>query len=233
MITTNIISRVFHISIENDMGSSFSVEYKGEQYLVSAKHVLESIDFENGDSITVQIYHNHEWKNLVCEAYSHENDEIDIVVLRTKQVKFGMLPVKFGIEGIHIGQDLYFLGFPYGKYSKGNGIESISKFPIPFVKKGILSAVEFDENIFSLYIDAHNNIGFSGGPIITVNPKGEVQIVGVNVSYLKHYNTLNYEEQDDEGELYDEEFRYYENSGIMEGHSIQHVFEIIDSCISN
>jgi hypothetical protein len=229
MITNNIISRVFHISINNDIGSSFTIEYKGQQYLISAKHVIESLEYENGDFLDIKIFHDKKWKNLKCQAYIHENDDIDIVVLKTNQVGFGKFPVKLGMEELYLGRDIYFLGFPYGMFSNTEEESEVNfKFPIPFVKKGAFSAIINSDKVTSIYIDAHNNNGFSGGPVITVGKNSDVQIIGVNVSYIKHNNVLDYEEQDEDGQLYDEKFEYYENSGIMECHAIHHVFEIID-----
>lgn len=231
MITVNIINRTYHISVNNDMGSSFTIEHKGEQYLISAKHVIESIEFENGDFVTIQIFHNGKWKNLNCQAYTHENDDIDIVVLKTSQVEFNKLPIKIGMKDLYLARDIYFLGFPYGMFTEDDDGQVNQKFPIPFVKKGIFSAIITNNGVTSMYIDAHNNIGFSGGPVVTIDKNNSVQITGVNVSYLKHDNVIDYEEQDDDGNLYDEKFEYYENSGIMEAHAIKHAIEIIEKII--
>jgi S1-C subfamily serine protease len=231
MITVNIINRTYHISVNNDMGSSFTIEHKGQQYLISAKHVIDSIKYKNGDFIVIQIYHDGKWKSLACQAYIHENKEVDIVVLKTSQVKFNKFPIKIGMHGLYLAQEVYFLGFPYGMFSEESDGEVNQKFPIPFVKKGIFSALITDNGVTSMYIDAHNNIGFSGGPVITVDKDNTVQIIGVNVSYLKHDNIINYEEQDDDGNLYDEKFEYYENSGIMEAHAIGHAIEIIEKIL--
>ncbi len=228
MITTNIISRTFLISINDDTGSCFSFEYQNQQYLVTAKHVLDSIDFVSGDRIQINIYHEEQWKLLNCLIYIHKESEIDIAVLKT-ETKFSSLPVSAGIDNLLFGGDVYFLGFPYGMFNSFNEGALNQKFPVPFVKKGILSAIISEYDITSLYIDAHNNKGFSGGPVITTNNKGEIKIIGVNVSYLKHENIIDVEDQDDDGELFEEKFEYFENSGIMVVQSIHHVKQIIES----
>jgi len=228
MITTNIISRTFLISVNDDTGSCFSFEHQDKQYLVTAKHVLDSIDFVCGDRIQIKIFHDEHWKLLNCLIYIHKESEIDIAVLKT-ETKFSALPVSAGIDNIIFGGDVYFLGFPYGMFTSFSEGELNQKFPVPFVKKGILSAIISKYDITSLYIDAHNNKGFSGGPVITTNNKGEIKIIGVNVSYLKHENTIDVEEQDDDGYLFKKQFEYFENSGIMEVQSINHVKQIIES----
>ena len=230
MITANIIKRTYHISINNDIGSCFTIEHKGEQYIITAKHVIDSEEFKNGDEITVQIFHEEQWKKIKCIVFIHNNSEIDIAILKTKQLQFIQLPIKIGNERIIYGSDVYFLGFPYGMFSPDDDGMLNQKFPIPFVKKGILSAIITKYDITSFYLDAHNNKGFSGGPVFIVNPNenNEVSIIGVNVSYIKHDNVIDIEEQDEDGQLYNEKFEYYENSGIMESQSIVHAIDIIE-----
>ncbi len=58
MITTNIINRTFHIKANNSFGTAFSIEVNDDQYLISAKHVVESILFHNGDSIEIEMFHD-------------------------------------------------------------------------------------------------------------------------------------------------------------------------------
>jgi S1-C subfamily serine protease len=227
MITTNIINRTFHIATKEDLGSAFSMEHEGTQYLITAKHVLDSIDFENGDEINIQVYHDNQWKNLLTKAYLHENEDIDIVVLKTNQVEFYKLPVSVGMENLFLSRDIFFLGFPYGMFTPDKGTIN-QKFPIPFVKKGILSAIDNQDGITCIYVDAHNNNGFSGGPVITVDKDNKVQIIGVNVSFIVFEKELEFEEQDEDGNLYDEKLDYDENSGIMKAHGIDHAKEIIE-----
>ena len=67
-------------------------------------------------------------------------------------------------KGLTYGQDVYFLGFPYGylgRYHFGP-----QGYPLPFVKKATLSL--FDGKTFLL--DGHNNPGFSGGPVVFTEP---------------------------------------------------------------
>ena len=52
---------------------------------------------------------------------------------------------------------------------------------MPFVKAGVLSALTFEEPS-RMYIDAHGNTGFSGGPVVfrTMNPAaGDFRVAGV------------------------------------------------------
>jgi hypothetical protein len=63
--------------------------------------------------------------------------------------------------GVVYGQDVHFLGFPYGLLGKYTLTHQ--GYPHPFVKKATVSLFQSDE-IFLL--DGHNNPGFSGGPVV-------------------------------------------------------------------
>jgi len=86
--------------------------------------------------------------------------------------------------GIHIGQDIYFLGFPFGL---GSDVGSINRqFPLPFIKKGVLSSIVKERsgaNVF--YLDGNNNPGFSGGPVVFApsNDRREYQVAAVISGY--------------------------------------------------
>lgn len=83
-----------------------------------------------------------------------------------------------------LGQQVSFLGFPYGIYSS---------FPdgrvAPFVKSGTMSAMDSSKpDALIMYIDGFNNPGFSGGPILYWDYKlNRYQIFGVVKGY-RHDN---------------------------------------------
>lgn len=161
MITINIINRTYFISVNNDTGSAFTIEHKDKQYIISAKHVFESLELKNGSEIMIQIFHDEIWKNLKCKAHLHDNPEIDIIVLKTDQLLFNKFPVTIGHNDLNLARDVYFLGFPYGMFTPDLDGQVNQKFPIPFIKKGIFSAFLRKYDIITYYIDAHNNTGFS------------------------------------------------------------------------
>jgi len=85
----------------------------------------------------------------------------DISVLAPKAtISPPNLPVIPSSKGLTIGQDIYFLGFPYDVLS--NIIFGDEGHPAPLVKKGIFSAFAGDVYL----LDGHNNPGFSGGPVL-------------------------------------------------------------------
>ena len=65
---------------------------------------------------------------------------------------------------------------------------SIGAFHSPFVKSGIVSAFEFGD-VSKIYLDAHVNLGFSGGPVVFAPTGGsatDLRVAGVcyTLSYV-------------------------------------------------
>jgi hypothetical protein len=68
------------------------------------------------------------------------------------------------IGGFVLGQDMFFVGYPFKMWADGGPM--MCGRPLPFVKKGTLSAFETLSDPKILWIDAINNEGFSGGPLV-------------------------------------------------------------------
>ena len=66
MITTNVLSRVFHIAWRDSTGTAFAIDHASKQYLVTARHVVKGID--SGDSI--RVFHEEQWENLTVARVS-------------------------------------------------------------------------------------------------------------------------------------------------------------------
>jgi len=158
MITANVLQRVFHIQYGNSTGTAFTVDHESKQYLVSARHVVEGI--RSGDAL--KILHQHEWKTFNVEVVGLGQGETDIAVLSSSLQMSPQIPLPADAGGIGFGQQVYFLGFPFGW---DGAAEYINRdFPIPFVKSGVLSGI-LHGGVTMFYIDAHVNEGFSGGPL--------------------------------------------------------------------
>ena len=118
-----------------------------------------------------------------------------------------------------IGQDVYFLGYPFFDNPIKYLPEDINnKYPLPFVKKGIISKAE--SRVF--FIDGHNNFGFSGGPVIFWNHQNKChQILGVISSYLTHSGEVKLQP------TASEKLFYLENSGIALAYDVKYAVDII------
>ena len=66
-----------------------------------------------------------------------------------------------------MGQDAYFLGFPYGIRIDSKGLNG--PYPLAVIKRGTVSgviALGNDAKTEMVLLDGYNNPGFSGGPIV-------------------------------------------------------------------
>lgn len=179
MIISNILQRVLLIKYKKSMGTSFTIEVDGKQYLITAKHVLNTLTRED----EIEIFKDKKWQKLKVFPIFCKDNDVDIIALSFNLKNITpIMNIEVGGAGLTVGQDVYFLGFPYGfiadSYDLNNG------YPFPFAKKGIVSAMDFSN--FKLFIDAHNNRGFSGGPVFFVTSnKFDVHVCGVAHGFIE------------------------------------------------
>jgi hypothetical protein len=122
---------------------------------------------------TLQIWQSDQWKNYEIEkTFFPSSAEVDFAVLETKeQVKqpFGILPSgqQDPSERATLGQQVWFLGYPFGDPALMSHFLDRKDMLIPFIKRGTMSAIDASRpDAVVLYIDGFNNPGFSGGPIV-------------------------------------------------------------------
>lgn len=227
-ITYKILKRIFLIKYKDNSCSSFTIEVGNRQYLVTAKHVFDGI--KDGD--IVYIFRDEKWYPLKVRPIYCEPSEVDIIVLAVPQQLSSRSPSPLipSLGGIILSQEVYFLGFPYGIYSTES--ELTNWFPIPFVKKGILSAIEINPRDFRvIYVDGHNNPGFSGGPIVFKDIKTkELKIAGVISGYQNQIDKVISEIRRKQGgkpKLEETNLIVVGNSGILIGYDIANAIEAI------
>jgi S1-C subfamily serine protease len=160
MITVNVINRIFHIRVGSSSGTAFTVEHDGKQYLVTAAHVISSAT----PPFRIELYHEKKWKDLELEL-TGISPIADIAVLAPPFQLSPTFDLPASGAGVIYGQEVFFLGFPFGIFAEAGAINR--NFPIPLVKKACLSALmdgERGEKI--ILLDGFNNPGFSGGPVV-------------------------------------------------------------------
>lgn len=166
MITSNVIHRVFRIRQGGREATSFTLDVDGRQYIVTARHAVETLQ----DSGVIDIFAHGVWNSSPVRLVGHAPGERDISVLA---VDHQLTPARLTMEptskGVIYGQDVFFLGFPYGLLGKFLLTEHGP--PLPLVKKAAVSLFQSDE-VFLL--DGHNNPGFSGGPVVFTTPPASV-----------------------------------------------------------
>ena len=212
MITANFIHRTFRIRYLDSIGTGFTIDIDGKQYLITASHVLVNLAQED----TVYIFGNDQWIPLGVQLVGNTPHPIDIsVIAPDRRLTPPDLPVDARSDGITYGQEVYFLGFPYRFL--GNIIFTDEGFPLPFVKRATLSC--FDESVYLL--DGHNNPGFSGGPVIFGKPGLPPTNIAAVISGYKFVPEPIFEGQAQT------ELTYKYNTGIIVSYKIEHAISVI------
>lgn len=217
VITNQILQRTFKLKSSDSVGTCFTIDVEGRQYLVTARHLVDSLTSAG----TLQIWHDKMWKNVEVTLVGHGTGHIDISVLAPNITISGNYPLE--LEGsCRLAQDVYFLGFPY---EMGSEVGSMNRdFPIPMVKKGIISGFHKEAGANVLYLDGHNNPGFSGGPVVCeeVSVQEETtSVIGVVSGY--RYDAVPIYLDKDKTTL-----TYHANTGIVIAIGIKHALDLIE-----
>ena len=213
----------------------FAMNIDNKQYLITAKHFFEYTDPSNNElwkmvGDTISIKYNNKWNNIPIKIVGHGEDKIDISVFVTeKNVSLlgGYNNSPEIITEIWYGDEVYFLGFPHGQEA-----EVGYNKPLPILKSAKISAGNQD----FLYLDGHNNSGFSGGPVlfqkdtfgvsrdnsIYINSQNPLKIAGVVSGYIQ-------EEIDGDIIQTSRGVKSKINSGIMIVYRIEHAIKIIEN----
>lgn len=226
LISSNILQRVFQLKVGNDRGTGFIVENDGVKYIVTAKHLFKTLLYPK--STKIEVVKENGFDEIENKIFYHQNPVIDIAVIQTSyfnQHSFGVVGYEYDAL---VSQEMFMLGYPYGGngecYNINNG------YPIPLVKKGILSG-NIDKNM-KLIMDWDNNHGFSGGPVAyrkyEKNGFSEKEyIAGVISGYILH--EIKVTDVNSEKTI----GKTKENSGLGTAFNIKYVFEIINSINKN
>ncbi len=215
------MSRTICLRVHGDLGTGFLVPVSGELVIITAKHIVEGL--AEKQSAQIEFFNGNNFERLLAIPYFCEGD-IDIAILQTGQKHATPeTGLELGCGNLLVGQDTFFLGFPYFQGNIRYQSESInSGLPFPLVKKAACSG--FYKDYF--YLDGHNNPGFSGGPVVFNDVEHHKQkICAVISSYVTHAGELArvgvVETENADG------FVYGENSGIIEAYKIEHAINLI------
>lgn len=214
MVPTSITFRTIHIRKNGATGTAFVLDVDNKQYYITARHVIEGL--LTGETIEInyqKVWNNH---NVIIIGHSPHSD-ISVFAIPTGKV--GGESIKASSDEIYYSQDLYFLGFPFGLQSDIATLNS--DFPIPFIKKGILSNFLLEKPKKILLIDGLNNPGFSGGPVVYFHQQTQsFQLAGIISGY--RFEIANAMHQNKEIDI-----QIKTNTGIIISYGIEAALELI------
>jgi hypothetical protein len=226
------MANTFNVYGDKLTGSGFMVTKGGGQYFVTAAHLFAT-SHRSGDDVPVQMVVENQLQSYTGKIYFHPDRKVDVAVLKlseTIEQKLSLpaeiiqyrdtLQKVFRGKGFtldsfftNVGMETYFLGFPLGNL--GTEVFGI-KFPL--VKKSLVSGFVKNDGVDILLLDGHNNLGFSGGPVVGYDEsRKEMRIVGVISGFLPE--TVNVKHNN-------ETLSVLENSGIIVCYGSQYIAEI-------
>lgn len=171
-IPDDVLTRVFKIGVGDKQGTCFAVDFAGRQYLVTAAHLFKT----DSEHPSVTIWRDGSPKPLEVARLPVERGH-DIAVLVAK-TRFGKPASTLEPAGhFYLGQEVHLLGFPYGRGMETFKVSLNAGFPIPLVRRGIISRLSTKDDP-TLLIDAIGNHGFSGGPVLVASG-GNFSVIGV------------------------------------------------------
>ncbi len=168
-VTGNVISRVLQIRFNGFTGSAFFLEYGAKSYFITANHMVVTA----GDHATVDVLGGVDslWHPIEFDILHGSTPCADVAVLVAKDTKVTSIdPLPFDDKSsFAMGQETYFLGFPFGLFGSFDG----QRIAVPLIKHGYVSAVVPCSAIYPdgtkdslILLDGINNHGFSGGPVV-------------------------------------------------------------------
>jgi len=224
--TSNVLYRVLRIRTAGSTGSAFTIEVDGKQYLITARHLLT--DFKNDGE--VELWIEGRWSKVRARAIYPAKEVVDVAALDLGRPVTVTFPLEPSSGGLTLGQQVYFLGYPYGLGTSTSAPAPPGFGELPFLKSGIVSAVDDrDPEASILYLDGQNNPGFSGGPIVFWHPPSRgFRVAGVVRGYRNEaLPVLKRTDLDDpEARAYNDLYTR-SNSGIVIGYDIVHIVDAI------
>lgn len=224
--TTNILRRTFHIRYGSQVATCFTVDHADRQYLVTARHVIEGFP-ASGE---VSLFRNGGWYSVSCQRVGFARDGIDIAVLAPPTQISPTFTCSPTSAGLAVGQDAFFLGFPYGLRTDAPGLNG--DFPLPLVKKVCVSSMVGGADSTQLFLlDGINNVGFSGGPVVfyPLNGTRELRVAAVISAYHQTWADVHIRDRNNEAmEVTSTPFVAKENTGIIISYSIAHAMQVIE-----
>ena len=217
MVTTNVLQRTFRIRYEEGTGTGFTIDHAGRRYMVTAKHVVQGLKSGN----QIMIANAGQWLPCPVVLIGHSPDPVDISVLAVPAKLSPDHPLPATAKGLTVGQDIFFTGFPFGLHSVATS-ELNADYPIAFVKRGVVSAFGNESGFEIYYLDAHNNPGFSGGPVVfRPQSSNDFCVAGVVSGY--RFNEEPVYRADGETDM-----RVRANTGILICWPIRYAIELIE-----
>ena len=220
MVRSEILKRTFFVTTvdRRRCGSAFTVDINQRRYLVTADHVLPKTRRLGG----IKVWHAMRWLDVqIREVGRMTGVEGDVAVFAPEPAIGPCIPLKMDSEGMILGDDVHFLGFPITQhgdplgFDRNPGTNFNGGYPIPLVKRACIANFHGGR----IYLDALVNPGFSGGPVVRYSfDRQQTIVIGVVSGYLTQHRVSGSSPPDT-----------VENSGIVVANDASNALKIIEA----
>lgn len=213
IVNPEYFKSTFNIITATDDATSFIITVNDKQYLITAKHLFKGVT--NGEFREFKLFINENLMTFNRPIFIHKTDRVDIAVIPLEKDIIERYSFTISGNDFALGEDVFFFGYPYFLSQTLTDLN----FKMPLVKASIVSGVKHESDAVLIYLDGHNNPGFSGGPVGFYNFRDKsLHILSIISGYIAQNNNV----ATPFGPIVTPE-----NSGIILSYSIKHVNEII------
>lgn len=154
-VPDNVLGRTVSIRVGSVAGTAFTLDVDGRQYLVTAKHVVASVD--NAMRVGIDVQRKSLWSPIQVIVYKCD-DPVDVAILIPPAQVTPDLPLEPDATGLSLGQDAYFVGY--------TGAQVFAPLTA-VVRKATVAQIERVAGRKSgrILLDAHATAGLSGSPL--------------------------------------------------------------------
>lgn len=187
----------------------------GYHFVLTASHVAK--DMQKGDKFEVRF--KRDWVSVGVRDVEHDDEQFDICAI-LPETQWGQgLDEQASTDFVYVGEEVAFIGFPLNLevYLTTGDLG----WPMGLVKSGIFSGSvpRPSDGKLRYFFDAHNNVGFSGGPIVA--QRHGILKVAALVSEYWYDRPLPLMKKDSAGVETETDYFVAPNSGFMIGVPIE------------
>jgi hypothetical protein len=223
VIPNDVCGRVLCLRAGSQTATGFLIDVEERQYLVTARHFARDVN----ESTPLRVLFDNKWQDLGGGLVGHAPGEIDISVFALTQIAANPALRLNPSQAILYGQDVYFLGFPYGQWGDLTTKAKVER-PWPFVRRALVSCIESSpDGAHRNYLAGHNLPGFSGGPVVWsasphTLPPSNFQVTSVISGYQFVSSPIFIGGSKTDA-------TYQENTGIIISYGIRHALDLINA----
>jgi hypothetical protein len=169
-VPSEMLKQTYLIKVGDVIGTAFSVDYGGERYLVTARHILAGLPVQHA---TILLWQQGEWREIPTKRTLFVSPlNVDIAVLETYVFVHNSSAITATDDSKpSIGQKVWYLGYPSQSDTHSASTQSDAPYTntwtVPAIKRGTISAIDVSTpDTLILHIEGSDGPGFVGGPIL-------------------------------------------------------------------